>query len=424
MAEARARWQFDGDTSAVNAKLEETRRKAGGVGEEFIKGVGGVNKMAGAIGGMASISAALLATWQNIVQTQEAAGNKLQSGAQARARVLARADSPEERQRLGQAIDLTRSQTGIDETAAANFQGQLEKGGLSEFREQFAQFYKIGEDGAKVADAIGNIRDVFGDAAGSVPDLIDKTFTAAKSSEGDATGFANTIARVGTIVKGTGTGFDDLAAILSQIGGKDIEQFSKGLRSLSAAAIKSGEKGGLLNYVDQTQSQGLSNRQLLAKLGNEGFDAYQQIARNRTGITSARAGLAGSQGNLGFAVSTLKDDLGVSSSQDLAQAEQNRDLAQRASGAKDLLRRRRDALLEEGIARDGIDITSLPSYVTWQAGLRRGVESLAYNATDYQDEISQISGEVTPLRKLVKNTNPTPPVFIGETVAHPELRPR
>ena len=319
-AEARSSFQFDADTSAMNAKLEASKEAADSIGQAFVKGAIGLVKVTTAAGALLTVTGAIKDAWMEILQTQEEAARRTIAATPGRAALLARATSPEDRDRLNAAVNATRSETGVDEATATSFQMEIEKGGNQDVRAQIAQFKFLGADITGVADAIGNVRDKFHLTADEMPKLIDKMVVAAKNSEGTVQDFAQTIAQVGEASKGSGTSLDETAAILSNVGGKDVEGFKKGINALATGAINTGydKKGGILGFVDNLASSGKSEKQLLAATGGvQGYDAYKQIIANRAGIDQSKRDLAGAGGATTSAVAAVGNDQLTGSAQGL-----------------------------------------------------------------------------------------------------------
>ena len=290
---ARGRFVFDADTAQANASLNRTNKAALGVGDSLMKSLAPLAKMATAAGAVAAISAGIYKVWSDITEKMDEAAGRITSAAQARARLLSLAPDTAGVQRLSGAVSDTQRETGINESEAANFQFQLESLGLGENRKDLAQVFNLGQDATAVATAVSRIRKVFGEEAGAVNDLVNKLFAGAQTSEVGIDEFGETIARVGSIVQATGTPLDDLIATFSQLGGKEMRELGTNVKALGTAAVKSGETGGIIKFVEKLGDQGLSNKQRQKKLGSvEAFEASLLIQGQLGNLPGARSSIS------------------------------------------------------------------------------------------------------------------------------------
>ena len=422
---ARGRFVFDADTAQANASLNRTNKAALGVGDSFMKSLGPLAKMATAAGAIAAVSGVVLKVWTEITEQMDAAAGRITSAAQARARLLSLAPDTAGVQRLSGAVSDTQRETGINESEAANFQFQLESLGLGENRKDLAQVFNLGQDATAVATAVSRIRKVFGEEAGAVNDLVNKLFAGAQTSEVGIDEFGETIARVGSIIQATGTPLDDLIATFSQLGGKEIRELATNVKALGTAAVKSGETGGIIKFVEKLGGQDLNNKQLQKKLGSvEAFEAFRLIQGQLGNLPGARSSISDAVENnvVGQRLGLVDADGRVGAAQRLAQQQARTTLQQDAvygergaqnqqfKSTRDQLRAQREAQgdrgffdrLTEAIFTPVADFITPDSYIPQR--LANVQEQLLLESTRTAD-----------------NTRKQPPRAKPESQAHPEL---
>jgi hypothetical protein len=422
----RATATFDADTSAYSAKMERAKKQTGDVLGAFTQGPAAIARVTGAVTGLVAVSSTLFQTWQGILQTQEEAAARIRGASGARAKALSLGRDENDRNRIGGAIDATRRETGMDEGGAAGFQFQLESLGLADQRAPIARLANLGANVEQTAMGVARIRKVFGDEAENVQDLVNKLFQGAASSEVGIDEFASSVAKVGSVVKSTGTPLDELIATLSQLGGKDINEIATGLKALATAGIKSGAKGGILAYVEQLQGMHLSDAQMSKKLGSvEAFEGYKLIAGQLGNIKGARSklGEAVSGDIVGQRLDLVGGDVKVAAAQATDRAKAEAEQAQEeAYGPRELARQRRNAAIDQGLAQTGEFSTFMGqplTYLGYKSGLRRLIESFTKSdASDFDKETDQVLKE---LKAINRNSAPKPPTYRPENTAHPEL---
>ncbi len=416
---AKGTYTFDADTAQYNAKVDAMNKKAGGVASAFTQGAKALESMVGPIAIVTAASAGVLAIWNDIAKTQEEAANRLKTAQPARARVLGRAKSPGEVSRISQSIEDTMA-GGASEQEAALLQEKLEGSGQAGYRDKYAGLRQAGVDPAAVADSVGNIKDAF---KGTDPgDLLDRLGKAAQGSDATMETFTAAVAQAAPAAKLAGIQLNELIAILSQVGGKEIPQMAAGLEQLSKYMIKTGQQGGVLGLADKMA--GLTARQQQGRMGSknvEGLNALSQINANRGAINDA---LAEQNDSANF----LANQRGMVSGADAAtrlnqratNAKALKEQSERRGGFADLAAgERRDMLAKEygvfgrlfpNLAEGWSRMTGGPVQMTDHL-LDGGAGREAF---DKEKEDRQIQQEIRD------NTRPPPPRKIGADAAHPD----
>ncbi len=420
MTTAKGTYVFDADTAAYNAKMDAMNKKAGGVASAFSQGAKAIEGMMGPIAVFTAASAAVLQVWNDIAKTQEEAANRLKASQPARARVLGRAKTPGEVARISTAIEHTMAGSGASEQEAALLQEKLEGSGQAGYRGKYADLRRAGIDPAAVADSVGNIKDVF---KGADPgELLDRLGKAAQSSDATMEQFTAAVAAAAPGAKLAGIELNELVAILSQVGGKEIPQMAAGLEQLSKFMIKTGKTGSILDLADSMA--GMSTRRQQGRLGSkniDGLNALSQINANRDAIGQA---LQEQNNSHNF----LSKQAGMVSGADAATRLQQRadnaralkERSERRGGFAQLAAQEREDMLAKEYGAFGRNFPNVAEFWSRMTGgpvqmtdpvLSGGAGRAAFDQEKEDREVQ---------KQIRDNTMPPPPRHRGEGAAHPD----
>ena len=407
---ARGSYTFDADTAAFNAKVDAASKKAGGIGKRFEEGASGLDRMIKNAAGFVSVSATVLAVWNKIVTTQQEAAEKIKSHAPARQRVLARARSPREAERILGAIEKTRRESGASEEEATALHEKLEGSGMQGDRAAFAKVRTLGANSAEVADSAGNIREIYKEFENGAK-ILDLIVAGAQSSDATLEAFAKGVADAAPAAQAAGVSLKELIAVMGAVDGQEIETISATLKTLSKSGIKMGA-GDFLEMADKMAP--MNQRQRQGFLGSKNIDALagmNSIIEHRPEIREAIA--QDTEGALDRQVKIVNSDLRTQAVRVADIARQRKELVQEQQGVRESYNQ---ATVDTGEAEHG--------YWGWALAKARSYlpysEEIKQQGNNYEaQQIEQKS--ILRIQEQIRDyVRPPPPRFRGERVAHPD----
>lgn len=206
---------------------------------------------------------------------------------------LAGGDENEMRRMVDEAKK-TVATAGIDRTAAAKLQFNLESFGIADQREMFAELIGTIADPSASAEAAVTLQQAFGkEEAGSIRSIMNKGFAGSAVTKTDVNALLSNAAQIAPGVAAVG-GTDEEAisslAVLSKAR-RSAEIASSEIKALTRTLMRRGmDKDGLFAGMDQIEkaTANMSGEDKLKFFGDvEGFQAFSTLQQSRSELTSA-----------------------------------------------------------------------------------------------------------------------------------------
>ena len=301
---------FDGKTSALNAKLDESRKKAGAVGGEFSKGSAALAGMAIKLGGIAATSAVIERSWAAItrqMERQDQLANKRRGSLDSLA-AMTNVFSTPARAQAGKQLGIgIQRQLGLEEEGAAfdivnklvsRLGEEAVLGGdvASKFVDAVAATGQR-ENAVQVIDSVADAMQAFEKDVKDTGNVIGLIAGGAQVSKADFRPFAQALGEMGVQAKLTGTSMEDVVAIFSQLGGEGIERLRTKFNALTGAItaldnldqIKA--QGGLIPFIESLQ--GMNPAQIRKALGTDRKEAMIAVELIGAVLDKAKAAKPG-----------------------------------------------------------------------------------------------------------------------------------
>lgn len=273
--------RFDGDTSALNAKLDRVSKNVGNLGRKFSDSATNVGAMASRLGGMVGASALLFDTWTKITQRIDKARADVvemaRANAQQRASALAVGRNDQERAQINNfALRLLRSGIAPDEGRAFGIAKSAFSSGFGGEGDTISMLELLGQGTEATIDAMADIGGTVKDAPKSFEEMADMIFAAGQRSKKQTAEVAQAVAQAAPIATKVDTSFAELLAIFSELRGDSLERMRTGMRALADKFIELGVEGqGLTSRAETFAARGLTDRAARKQLGAEAFTALQ-----------------------------------------------------------------------------------------------------------------------------------------------------
>lgn len=308
MATAKTTMVFDARTSALNSKLDKSKRKAKGVADAFSRGQKNIDGMASRVGQMLGPTAALALAWKTIALDSERANRAVEdmkSGAAATARAFGiTAGDPRAAARLQGASRRFRTEAGMSTEASGKlaFAAQSAFGGqtLGTKGTNILLMLQRSQQGA--LETLQAADRVIGASGGTMKDferIVNQMVTAGLSSEATAADVGKAAAGALPFVEAAGGDIEQTLALLGGVKLDKIEVVRTGIRALartlaSQKAIDIGVTGD--TFLDKTRSLAslnLSEAALGQFMESEAKAAFVPIIRQMGKVLALESTLRG-----------------------------------------------------------------------------------------------------------------------------------